>query len=335
MYRYAIIGFGGLGKKHLSNLVKLESKRGDIKLCAICGADIKSFKENVKLNLGSVDISNIDFSDCSFYEDYKELIDTEKPDFILSTVPTYLHKEICVYALNRGVHVFSEKPMALSLSDCADMINASKTNNKKLMIGQCLRFDPAYTKLKEYIDNQTFGKAYRAEFTRYSQKPAWTWKNWILAPKLSGGCPIDMHIHDVDLINWFFGKPNSLRSAITEKKAELESVFTQMFYDELLVIANADWSMTQTFPFEARCLVNFETATVILEDGKITVYKDDESFSPNLPENDCFTEEIETLLKLIIDDEPTSVTSPESVMSSVEIALAEIKSAKEKKEISF
>ena len=74
MYRYAIIGFGGLGKKHLSNLVKLEGKRGDIKLCAICGADIKSFKENVKLNLGNVDISNIDFSDCNFYEDYKELI---------------------------------------------------------------------------------------------------------------------------------------------------------------------------------------------------------------------------------------------------------------------
>ena len=48
MYRYAIIGFGGLGKLHLGNLIKLERERGDIKLCALCGADPNTFKSNVK-----------------------------------------------------------------------------------------------------------------------------------------------------------------------------------------------------------------------------------------------------------------------------------------------
>lgn len=217
MYKYAIIGFGGLGKLHLTNLLQLEQERGDFHLQAICGADPESFKESVKLNLGTVDLSEIDISDCHFYQDYKELIDTEKPDFILSTLPTFLHEEVAVYALNHGVHVFSEKPMALSADGCEHMIHAAEENQRKLMIGQCLRFDSAYSKLKEYVENKTFGAPYRAEFSRYSQKPTWTWNDWILDPEKSGGCVLDMHVHDVDLINWIFGIPKSLRSAVTEK----------------------------------------------------------------------------------------------------------------------
>ena len=111
MKKYAIIGFGGLGKLHLANLIELERERGDIKLVAICGADPKSFKQNVKINLGTVDIGSFDFDSCNFYVDYKELIDKETPDFIVSAVPTYLHEEVASYALMRGVHVFSEKPI--------------------------------------------------------------------------------------------------------------------------------------------------------------------------------------------------------------------------------
>lgn len=335
MYNYAIIGFGGLGKKHLSNLSLLEKERGDFRLCAICGADENSVKENVKLNLGDVDISSIDFSSCHFYQDYKELIAKEKLDFVISTLPTYLHEEVAVYALEHKIHVFSEKPMALSLESCENMINAATRNNKKLMIGQCLRFSPMYAKLKEYIDNKTFGRAYRAEFTRYSQKPLWTWNNWILDPKMSGGCALDMHVHDVDLINWFFGTPNSLYSAVTEQKAGLEAIFTQYYYDDLLVLANADWSMTQTFPFEARCLVNFTDATVVAIDDKLIVYKDDEIFEAEIPNKDFFVEEMRAFLKIVIDDEKCGITSPESVMESVRMALKEIEVAKEKNRLLF
>jgi len=61
MYRYAIIGFGGLAKIHFSNLMKLEKERGDFILCAICGTDPESFQKNVSLNLGDVDMSSFDF----------------------------------------------------------------------------------------------------------------------------------------------------------------------------------------------------------------------------------------------------------------------------------
>lgn len=93
MFRYAIIGFGGLGKKHFSNLLTLEKERRDFCLCAIC--DEKSFNENmnININLGNIDISSIDFSSYGFYRDYKEMIKNEKPDFVISALPTYLHEE--------------------------------------------------------------------------------------------------------------------------------------------------------------------------------------------------------------------------------------------------
>ena len=269
MYKYAIIGFGGLGKLQLGNLLALEEQRGDMKLVALCGADPETFKSNVKINLGTIDISKMDFSGCSFYQDYKELIDTEKPDFIISTVPTYLHEEISIYALERGVSVFSEKPMALSPEGCDKMIEAAKQSGGKLMIGHALRFDPIYRKIKEYIDENTFGRPLRAEFSRYSATPTWTWNNWILDPTLSGGCAIDMHVHDVDLVNWFFGVPDCLRSVSTNSKTEAESIFTQYFYEGLFVTTAADWALCPTYPFSSRCLINFERATVVVEGGII------------------------------------------------------------------
>lgn len=330
MYKYAIIGFGGLGKLHLSNMIKLEKERGDFCLQAICGASLESFQENIKINLGNVNVSNIDFSNCHFYFDYKEMFKKEKLDFVLSTLPTYLHEEVAIYSLEKGVHVFSEKPMALTLEGCSNLIQVAKENGRKLMIGQCLRFAPAFTKLKEYIDNETFGKAYRAEFSRYSQLPKWTWNNWILDPERSGGCILDMHIHDVDLINWFFGKPKEIRSVGTQKRVKFESIFTQYFYDDLLVLSSADWSMPDTFPFETRCLVNFEHATVIVENDKVMVYQDKSSFSPELSEESCFIQEMRAFLKWVIDDEPCEVTSPESIMESVKLALMELENVENK-----
>ena len=77
MYRYAIVGFGGLGKKHLCNMKKIEWERGDFCLAAICGTTAEKAKESVTTNIGTSDMSDMDFSLCNFYQDYKEMIDNE------------------------------------------------------------------------------------------------------------------------------------------------------------------------------------------------------------------------------------------------------------------
>jgi len=331
--RYAIIGFGGLGKKHFCNLMQLEKKCKNFTLAAICGTTEAEAKKAVSLNLGTIDLSEIDLSHCHFYQDYKEMIETEKLDFIISTVPTYLHKEIAVYALSKGIHVFSEKPMALTLDDCEAMLLAAQENKKQLMIGQCLRFHPAYKKVKEFIDSGVYGKVRSAYFERISQLPRWTWNNWILDPAQSGGCILDMHIHDVDLINWFFETPSSLRSTINSSKVPQESVCTQYDYKDFTVLSRADWSLPQTFPFSGRCQIDFEKASVSVANDRLSVYTDEDSYSEDYDPKEAFVEEMEAFLELVLEDKPCDVISPESVYNSVKIAIRELESGMSKQVI--
>lgn len=335
MFTYAIIGFGGIARLHLSNLDKIAKKRKDFCLKAICGTTAEAFKKSTKINLGTVDVSEIDISNCNFYDDYKELIDKEKPDFILSALPTYLHEEVAIYALSRGIHVFSEKPMALTVEGCENMIRTAKENNVRLMIGHSQRFKPAFLKLKEYVDKGTYGKAYRAEFHRYSAMPKWTWNNWILNPELSGGCVFDFHIHDIDLIKWFFGMPKSLNTVITDRKVERESVHTQLYYDGLTVLANADWSLPQSYPFDAHCMVNFDDATVVVEGDVLKVFTDDGIINPELSDEDCFMTQIKAFIAEVIDNKPCDIISCESICESVSLTIKEAESAEKNQRIEF
>lgn len=328
MKNYAIIGFGGLGRIHLLNLVKIQEKRGDFKLKAICGASPERFKDAIRINIGTADISMIDFAGINFYEDYKELVEKEKIDFAIAVLPTYLHEEVAVYCLKKGIDVFCEKPMAITLDGCDNMIKAAKENNAKLMIGLCLRYNSAYYRLKQYIDSEKFGKVRRAEFSRYSQTPRWTWNNWILNPKLSGGCALDMHIHDTDIVNWYFGMPEAVESTSTSYKTEDESIFTRYHYADKFVTASADWSMTSSYPFEARAIVNFENATAVIQNDILTIYTEDDSILPERSSKDNFMREMEAFIKYEIDDVVPEITDPKSVRNSVRIVMAEIESAK-------
>ena len=118
MRKYGIIGFGALGKLIFTNLLKIEEMRDDIKLVAICNDDISTITKNVKINIGDVNIGNVDFSRYNLYTDYKEMLEKEELDFVFITLPSFLHCEVCTYCLEHGVDVYVEKPMAISMEQC-------------------------------------------------------------------------------------------------------------------------------------------------------------------------------------------------------------------------
>ena len=180
MKKYAIIGFGGLGKVHFLNLLDIEKNRGDICLTAICNADLDAITKNIELNIKSVSMENIDFSKYNLYTDYKEMIDKENLDFVFIALPSFLHCEVCVYCMEHGLDVYTEKPMAISLEQCELMMNTSAKTGKKLMVGQSLRFSDEYIFIKEAIRNNTYGKVIKAEFSRKSPLPGWSYQNWLL-----------------------------------------------------------------------------------------------------------------------------------------------------------
>lgn len=120
-------------------------------------------------------------------------------------LPTDLHAEAAMAALEAGKHVFCEKPMSLNKADCERMISAAERNARVLMIGHVLRFWPEYEYLREFVESQSYGLILSATFVRRSGLPDWS--RWLLEEQRSGGAVLDLLIHDIDQVLMLFGAP--------------------------------------------------------------------------------------------------------------------------------
>lgn len=274
MLNAAIIGFGGIAKSHRKAYAKLAAE-GKVRLVAAYDIDPEAFTRRVKINLDT-SLSGVE-EEIRFYTDLDEMLAKEKIDLFSVCVPSFRHAEITEDLLRRGYHVLCEKPMALNYADCERMIRAAEESGKELMIGQCLRFYPAFDYIKAVVDDGRFGRVLGGFFERLSAPPVWGWENWFMDPARSGGCITDLHIHDVDVIRYLFGEPEAVSCHASTSVSVHDTVHTTFFYENgTPITAVGDWSLTG-ISFRANCRLNFEKATVTFDGKTVTVYPKDGS----------------------------------------------------------
>ena len=341
MLNYAIIGFGGLGKAHFRNTEELASLVSDIKLVAICDVDETTFTTQRNINISS-EQTELDLTGYNLYTDVEELFEKEKLDFILTALPTYIHEKIAVMAMERGIHVFSEKPMAINADQAQNMLDKAKENNVKLMIGQCVRYFPQYVALKNIIDSKKYGEVVYASFKRISAIPKWSWNNWFQDEEKSGGVVLDMHVHDVDYINWVFGKPAYVNTKASGSYMKNDTLETFYGYEGKLVTAMSSWGMANGYPFTAEFMVNFENATVELKNGEMKAYSEGKCEDVDVScetlgvaSANGYVNELIDFIACIREDKESVVNPPESSKLTIDIALAESKSANTKEVVAL
>ena len=254
MIKVGLLGLGFVGKIHLFNgYCKFNKSEVSLEACF----DVS--EENLALVDCPRKYTNLD----TFFE--KEC---GKLDCIDICLPTFLHAEIATKALKCGFHVLCEKPMALSIHDAENMYNASVETGKKLMIAHVLRFDEDYMCMKEFIDSEVFGKPVHVKYTTFR---AGVPGGWFQNSKLSGGPIIDVHIHDADILTWFFGMPKAL-STIAPKKSDAgcyDSFSTNMEYENLIVNVECDFSLPKILHDNNRSLrIIFENGYIIKSEEK-------------------------------------------------------------------
>lgn len=121
------------------------------------------------------------------HESYGEMIARPDLDIVCVTLPTYLHKEYVLQALNAGKHVICEKPLALTEADCLELIEASRKNKVRLCVAHVVRFFPEYRDARTLMRAGKVGSVASVRAARASLMP--TENSWFLdkRKKLTAG----------------------------------------------------------------------------------------------------------------------------------------------------
>lgn len=317
--KVAIIGFGGIARAHYAGYEVLKNENAPIRLVALCDVNPEQFTKQVSINIATGD-GTIDKS-LHTYTSVDELLANEDFDMADICLPTYLHKEYAVKLMKAGKHVLSEKPMALSSEECEEMLKVAEESGKRFMIGQCLRFNSAYSYLKDCVETKRFGKAKHVFMERISAAPEWGFDRWFTDTERCGGCILDMHIHDVDMARYLFGEPDAVSCWTRDTDTRWAVENTRMYFDDVMVVINGSWDEARACKFRSTFRARFEKATVAFEGGKVTVYTDDgKVYAPEIKATNHMAEEIRFISELILDPEKKNEkNTPESACATVRV----------------
>jgi len=335
--RIGIVGFGVMGRQHLECYRRLPS----VSVAAICDGDKARLRGGKVIKGNITDEVFLDLGDVALYTDYKKMFAKEQLDAVSITLPTYMHHDYAIKALDAGAHVLSEKPMAMNVEHCREMIEAAKANKKMLQIGHCIRFWPEYAKTKQIIDSGKYGRVLAASFRRISAVPGWSWHNWLIHAKQSGGAIMDLHIHDADFIQYLFGLPEAVRSeGAIGPSGGFDYVTTQYVYNNNSVVsAEGGFVMSPGFQFEMSFVILLEKATIVYDCRRkptLQVYlAKGGPVAPEIEPGDGYSREITHFIARIGGKKLPIVISPLDSLNAIRIILAEKHSAESKKEVAI
>ncbi|MBE5869612.1 MAG: Gfo/Idh/MocA family oxidoreductase [Lachnospiraceae bacterium] len=192
--KLGVIGAGAFSDYHLDGIRLADN----CEAIAVCDVDLEKAKRQAeKYKIDSV------------YQDYHELLAREDIEAVTLPLPDQVHKQITLDALRAGKHVLCEKPMALSLEDCKEMIDAAKETGKLLMVGQIGRYTPCFNKAIDMVNSGEIGELFFVESEyAHDYAPIGGAGGWRVTPErhpvLGGGC------HAVDLLRRIAGNPEEV-----------------------------------------------------------------------------------------------------------------------------
>ena len=304
MLKVGLVGVGGISGAH----IPAWDEMADAELVALC--DIRPERMEK-------------FTDKRCYTDFDEMLANEELDILDICLPTYLHADYAVKAMEKGINVITEKPISLKEEDIDRVYKTAEKNNVKFMVAQVLRFWPEYELLKEIYDTKKYGKLLSGTMTRLGCYPKWSWDGWMMDEKRSGLVPFDLHIHDLDFMVYAFGMPkvaHQFRSKLPDQD------FISISYDfgDFQINSEASWYAT-CYPFTAEFRFQFENAIVANENGKMLIHlRDDERIDLsedaegdtgdiNLPKSDAYANEIRYFADCVINNTPVEKVQPEEL----------------------
>lgn len=186
--RYGLIGYGAWGKHHAEAIRKAPGAE----LVAICAR-----------SSSSVEAATAAYPSAAVSTDYRRLLERNDLDAVDIVLPSHLHHQVAGAALKRGLHVLLEKPMALSIAECDDLISLARQHDRHLVIGHELRQSSLWGTVKELIDDGFIGEPQYVlvELSRNPYRPGAD--GWRYDIDRVGSWILEEPIHFFDLARWY------------------------------------------------------------------------------------------------------------------------------------
>jgi UDP-N-acetylglucosamine 3-dehydrogenase len=187
--RVGLVGAGFMGGVHLDAYAGIP----EVEVVGVADARVESAVAGAKI-VGARP-----------YASYEELIAAEDVEVVDVCLPTALHRDLAVRAAGEGRHVILEKPIARTMEDAQQILDAFSADGPRLFVGHVVRFFPEYVGIKQKIDAGDLGTV---GVVRTSRRSPFLlgWNDWYADWRVSGGVLMDLVIHDFDYLRWTLGE---------------------------------------------------------------------------------------------------------------------------------
>lgn len=197
MIRVAVIGVGSMGVNH----ARVYHELPEAELVAVSDINREAL-ETVSTKLG-----------VPGYDDYGEMLAVEKPEAVSVVVPTTWHERVASKVLQSGAHVLVEKPITATYEEGRRLIECAEVNQRQLMVGHIVRFNPALRALKQKLDAGHLGRIFQIGCCRIGPYPARSQDVSVV---------IDLAPHDIDIMRYLTGLDPIRVYAETEQRIHTE-----------------------------------------------------------------------------------------------------------------
>lgn len=236
----AVIG-AGFGCAHLPGILK---NSAEFRLRMICEPN----KERVDGALNAIRKEAPDFkvSDCRIVGDYHEAIGSKGIDVVLVSLPHHMHAQACAEAADAGKHIVVDKPIARTLEEADQIIEAVDRNKVTLMVAFNYRFSEVYQKMNALVNAGEIGQPIYAVTRHYQGFNPPANANWRSKNSVGGGCVMGSGIHNIDMMRWMLGEPDEVFAYgnFDPQRLEAEAVASISFKyrSGLVVNFSCSWS---------------------------------------------------------------------------------------------
>ncbi|MEO3417087.1 Gfo/Idh/MocA family oxidoreductase [Roseovarius sp. CAU 1744] len=209
--KIAVVGLGKMGLSHFA-LVNAHPDT-ETYACDATGFMVDVLSKNIPAKI---------------YKNYDEMLETQPLDAVVIATPSRLHAPMVRAALEKGIHVFCEKPFCLDSADAEALADLADSKGLINQVGYHNRYVGAFRKMKEIVDAGGLGRithvlaeAYGPVVLRAKRQ------TWRTQKTEGGGCLYDYAAHPLNLLNWMFGAPERVSGSV------LNSVFSEGIDDEV------------------------------------------------------------------------------------------------------